>query len=71
MGSGVAGLQAIATAKKESVLSYMHPTLENLQQEQIESVSGRFIEVDGMDDFLKDEAGYAKPLTPEFIQEGQ
>ena len=35
--------------------------------EQIESVGGRFIEVDGMDDF-EDEAGYAKPLTPEFIQ---
>ena len=35
--------------------------------EQIESVGGRFIEVDGMDDF-EDESGYAKPLTPEFIQ---
>ena len=35
--------------------------------EQIESVGGRFIEVDGMDDF-EDASGYAKPLTPEFIQ---
>ena len=31
------------------------------------NLGGRFIEVDGMDDF-EDEAGYAKPLTPEFIQ---
>ena len=30
-------------------------------------MGGRFIEVDGMDDF-EDESGYAKPLTPEFIQ---
>ena len=44
----------------------MHQMFEN-QQKQIESVGGRFIEVDGMDDF-EDEAGYAKPLTPEFIQ---
>ena len=35
--------------------------------EQIESVGGRFIEVDGMDEF-EDESGYAMPLTPEFIQ---
>ena len=66
MGSGVAGLQAIATAKRLGAVVYASDVRKSAA-EQIESVGGRFIEVDGMDDF-EDEAGYAKPLTPEFIQ---
>jgi len=66
MGSGVAGLQAIATAKRLGAVVYASDVRRSAA-EQIESVGGRFIEVDGMDDF-EDEAGYAKPLTPEFIQ---
>ena len=66
MGSGVAGLQAIATAKRLGAVVYA-PDVRKSAAEQIESVGGRFIEVDGMDDF-EDESGYAKPLTPEFIQ---
>ena len=66
MGSGVAGLQAIATAKRIGAIVYASDVRKSAA-EQIESVGGRFIEVDGMDDF-EDEAGYAKPLTPEFIQ---
>ena len=66
MGSGVAGLQAIATAKRLGAVVYASDVRKSAA-EQIESVGGRFIEVDGMDDF-EDESGYAKPLTPEFIQ---
>ena len=66
MGSGVAGLQAIATAKRIGAVVYASDVRRSAA-EQIESVGGRFIEVEGMDDF-EDEAGYAKPLTPEFIQ---
>ena len=66
MGSGVAGLQAIATAKRLGAVVYASDVRKSAE-EQIESVGGRFIEVDGMDDF-EDESGYAKPLTPEFIQ---
>ena len=66
MGSGVAGLQAIATAKRLGAIVYTSDVRKSAA-EQIESVGGRFIEVDGMDDF-EDESGYAKPLTPEFIQ---
>ena len=66
MGSGVAGLQAIATAKRLGAIVYASDVRKSAA-EQIESVGGRFIEVEGMDDF-EDEAGYAKPLTPEFIQ---
>jgi NAD(P) transhydrogenase subunit alpha len=66
MGSGVAGLQAIATAKRLGAVVYASDVRKSAA-EQIESVGGRFIEVDGMDDF-EDESGYAKPLTPDFIQ---
>ncbi|MEE2812535.1 MAG: NAD(P) transhydrogenase subunit alpha [Candidatus Thermoplasmatota archaeon] len=66
MGSGVAGLQAIATAKRLGGIVYASDVRKSAA-EQIESVGGRFIEVEGMDDF-EDESGYAKPLTPEFIQ---
>ena len=66
MGSGVAGLQAIATAKRIGAIVYASDVRKSAA-EQIESVGGRFIEVKGMDDF-EDESGYAKPLTPEFIQ---
>ena len=66
VGAGVAGLQAIATAKRIGAVVYASDVRKSAA-EQIESVGGRFIEVDGMDDF-EDEAGYAKPLTPEFIQ---
>ena len=66
MGSGVAGLQAIATAKRLGAIVYASDVRKSAA-EQIESVGGRFNEVDGMDDF-EDESGYAKPLTPEFIQ---
>jgi NAD(P) transhydrogenase subunit alpha len=66
MGSGVAGLQAIATAKRLGAVVYASDVRKSAA-EQIESVGGRFIEVEGMDDF-EDDSGYAKPLTPEFIQ---
>ena len=66
MGSGVAGLQAIATAKRLGAVVFASDVRRSAAA-QIESVGGRFIEVEGMDDF-EDESGYAKPLTPEFIQ---
>ena len=66
MGSGVAGLQAISTAKRLGAIVYASDVRKSAA-EQIESVGGRFIEVEGMDDF-EDKSGYAKPLTPEFIQ---
>ena len=66
MGSGVAGLQAIATAKRLGAVVYASD-VRSSAAEQIESVGGRFIKVDGMDDF-EDASGYAKPLTNEFIE---
>ena len=66
MGSGVAGLQAIATARRLGAVVYASD-VRLAAKEQIESVGGRFIHVDGMEDF-EDASGYAKPLTPEFIE---
>ena len=65
-GAAVAGLQAIATAKRLGAIVYASDVRKSAA-EQIESVGGRFIEVEGMDDF-EDDSGYAKPLTPEFIK---
>ncbi len=65
MGSGVAGLQAIATAKRLGAI-VQASDVRLAAKEQIESVGGRFIHVEGMEDF-EDASGYAKPLTPEFI----
>ncbi len=66
MGSGIAGLQAIATAKRLGAVVYASD-VRSSASEQIESVGGRFIKVEGMDDF-EDASGYAKPLTSEFIK---
>ncbi len=66
MGAGVAGLQAIATAKRLGAVVWASD-VRLAAKEQIESLGGKFIEVEGMADF-EDESGYAKPLTPDFIQ---
>ena len=63
MGSGVAGLQAIATAKRIGAVVYASDVRKSAA-EQIESVGGRFIEVDGMDDFDADGDGF---VPSEFV----
>ncbi len=65
MGAGVAGLQAIATAKRlGSVVevSDVRPAVK----EQVESLGGRFIEVP-TDASMQDAGGYAREATPEFL----
>lgn len=66
MGAGVAGLQAIATAKRLGAVvevSDVRPAVK----EQVESLGGRFIMVEGMDK-MQDAGGYAKEASPEFLQ---
>ena len=65
MGAGVAGLQAIATAKRLGAQVWASD-VRLAAKEQVESLAARFIEVPGMED-LEDERGYAKPATPEFL----
>ncbi|MEC9233977.1 MAG: hypothetical protein VX403_08725, partial [Planctomycetota bacterium] len=67
MGSGVAGLQAISTSRRMGAVVFASDVRRSAA-EQIESVGGTFIDVEGMEDF-EDASGYARPLTPEFVQE--
>jgi NAD(P) transhydrogenase subunit alpha len=63
LGAGVAGLQAIATAKRlGAVVSGFD--IRRAAWEQIASLGGRPLELDFIPD-AEDEAGYARPLTEE------
>lgn len=65
IGAGVAGLQAIATAKRLGARVEAFDT-RPVVREQVESLGGKFVEVDlGETGQTKD--GYAKELTPEQI----
>ena len=68
-GAGVAGLQAVATAKRLGAtveVSDIRPETK----EQVESLGGRFIEVEG-DDSIKTEGGYVKDVSEEFLKKQQ
>ena len=63
LGAGVAGLQAIATAKRlGSVVTGFD--VRSVVKEQIQSLGGRFLEVEAVKD-AEGEGGYARPLTDE------
>lgn len=65
-GAGVAGLQAIATAKRlGAIVEVSDVRLET--KEQVESLGGRFLTVEGVDD-VKIEGGYAKEVSADFLQ---
>lgn len=64
-GAGVAGLQAIATAKRlGAVVEVTDVRIET--KEQVESLGGRFLMVEGMDE-VKTEGGYAKEVSQDFL----
>ena len=68
MGVGVAGLQAIATAKRLGAI-VSATDVRPATKEQVESLGGTFVAV--MDDEFKNAqtaAGYAKPMSPEYQQ---
>lgn len=69
MGAGVAGLQAIATAKRLGAIVEVSD-IRPETKEQVESLGGKFIEVKG-DDSLKIEGGYVKNVSPEFLKNQQ
>jgi len=68
-GAGVAGLQAIATAKRLGAIVEVSD-IRPETKEQVESLGGRFIEVKG-DDTLKMEGGYVKGVSEEFLKKQQ
>ncbi len=69
MGAGVAGLQAIATAKRLGAIVEVSD-IRPETKEQVESLGGKFIEVQG-DDSLKIEGGYVKNVSEDFLKKQQ
>ena len=66
IGAGVAGLQAIATAKRLGARVEAFDT-RPVVAEQVESLGGKFVEID-LGEIGQTEQGYAKELTPEQLQ---
>ena len=64
VGAGVAGLQAIATAKRMGAIVYS-TDVRMASKEQVESLGGKFLTVDGSEN-LETESGYAKETSDEF-----
>ena len=66
LGAGVAGLQAIATAKRLGAIvevSDVRPAVK----EQVESLGGKYIDVP-VDDTMESEGGYAKEQSEDFLR---
>ena len=63
LGAGVAGLQAVATAKRLGAVVTGFD-VRMAVKEQVESLGGRFLVVDAVKD-AEAEGGYARPLTEE------
>lgn len=66
IGAGVAGLQAIATAKRLGATVSATDT-RRVVAEQIQSVGGKFIGVESEED-AQTATGYARELSPEFYR---
>ncbi|HEU5052190.1 MAG TPA: Re/Si-specific NAD(P)(+) transhydrogenase subunit alpha [Hanamia sp.] len=66
LGAGVAGLQAIATARRLGAVVEVFDTRPAVKEE-VMSLGARFVEVEGAADASK-AGGYAVEQTPEFLQ---
>ncbi len=64
VGAGVAGLQAIATAKRMGAIVFA-TDVRLASKEQVESLGGKFLTVEGSEN-LETEGGYAKETTEDF-----
>ena len=64
VGAGVAGLQAIATAKRMGAIVFA-TDVRLASKEQVESLGGKFLTVEGSEN-LETEGGYAKEATEDF-----
>lgn len=64
-GAGVAGLQAIATAKRLGAVVEVTDVRPETK-EQVESLGGRFLEVKG--EGVKTEGGYTREVSAEYLQ---
>tara|TARA_B100001250_G_scaffold316270_1_gene278650 strand:+ start:38 stop:1126 length:1089 start_codon:yes stop_codon:yes gene_type:complete len=64
VGAGVAGLQAIATAKRMGAIVFA-TDVRMASKDQVESLGGKFLSVEGAEN-LETEGGYAKETSEEF-----
>ena len=64
VGAGVAGLQAIATAKRMGAIVFA-TDVRMTSKEQVESLGGKFLTVEGAEN-LETEGGYAKEASEDF-----
>ena len=64
VGAGVAGLQAIATAKRMGAIVFA-TDVRITSKEQVESLGGKFLTVEGSEN-LETEGGYAKEASDDF-----
>jgi H+-translocating NAD(P) transhydrogenase subunit alpha len=64
IGAGVAGLQAIATAKRMGAIVFA-TDVRMASKEQVESLGGKFLTVEGAEN-LETEGGYAKEASDDF-----
>ena len=64
VGAGVAGLQAIATAKRMGAIVFA-TDVRTAAKEQVESLGGKFLIVEGAEN-LETEGGYAKEASEDF-----
>jgi len=64
IGVGVAGLQAIATAKRMGAIVFA-TDVRMASKEQVESLGGKFLTVDGSEN-LETDGGYAKETSEDF-----
>ena len=67
IGAGVAGLQAIATAKRLGAVVRAYDVRPDVR-EQVESLGGKFVELELETGGAQDKGGYAKALGEEFYQ---
>ncbi|MDC3161058.1 NAD(P) transhydrogenase subunit alpha [Candidatus Pelagibacter sp.] len=64
VGAGVAGLQAIATAKRMGAIVFA-TDVRMASKEQVESLGGKFLSVEGSEN-LETKGGYAKEASEDF-----
>ncbi len=66
LGAGVAGLQAVATAKRLGAVVYVSD-IRPAVREQVESLGARFIDLPEISEKPTEAAGYARQTSEEFL----
>lgn len=70
IGAGVAGLQAIATARRMGAIVSAYDVRPSVK-EQVQSLGAKFVEMELETEDSEEKSGYAKEMSPEFYQKQQ